>query len=101
MIWLLPAALCSISIAGILKVNEGRKGDRLLLAGANYIVAALLSFAFAAGRLRAPEGATLALGALAGIDYVLGFLVLMAGIARGPLAIPVTVMRLSVAVNIA
>ena len=44
MIWLLPAALCSITIAGILKVNEGRKGDRLLLAGANYIVASALSF---------------------------------------------------------
>jgi drug/metabolite transporter (DMT)-like permease len=100
-IWLLPAALCSVTIAGILKANEGRRGDRLLLAGANYIVASALSFAFVAGRLGTPHGATLALGALAGIDYVLGFLVLMAGIARGPLAVPVTVMRLSVAVPIA
>ena len=97
----MPAALCSITIAGILKINEGRKGDRLLLAGANYIVASALSFAFVAGRLQAPEGSTLVIGALAGVDYVLGFLVLMAGIARGPLAIPVTVMRLSVAVPIA
>jgi drug/metabolite transporter (DMT)-like permease len=100
-IWLLPAALCSITIAGILKLNEVRKGDRLLLAGANYIVASILSFAFVAGRLEAPEGATLAIGTLAGLDYVLGFLILMAGISRGPLAVPVTVMRLSVAVPIA
>lgn len=101
MIWLLPAALCSVTIAGILKVNEVRKGDRLLLAGANYIVASVLSFLFIAGRFGAPEGSTIAIGALAGIDYVLGFLVLMAGISRGPLAVPVTVMRLSVAVPIA
>ncbi len=101
MIWLLPAALCSVTIAGILKVNEVRKGDRLLLAGANYIVASALSFVFVAGRLEVPEGATLAIGTLAGIVYVLGFLVLMAGISRGPLAVPVTVMRLSVALPIA
>ena len=101
MIWLLPAALCSVTIAVILKVNEMRKGDRLLLAGANYIVASVLSFVFVAGRLEVPEGATLAIGTLAGIVYVLGFLVLMAGISRGPLAVPVTVMRLSVALPIA
>ncbi len=101
MIWLLPAALCSVTIAGILKVNEVRKGDRLLLAGANYIVASVLSFLFISGRLEVPEHSTLAIGTLAGIDYVLGFLVLMAGISRGPLAVPVTVMRLSVAVPIA
>jgi drug/metabolite transporter (DMT)-like permease len=100
-IWLLPAALCSVTIAGILRINEGRKGDRLLLAGANYIVASVLSFLFIVGRLQAAEGSTLAIGALAGVDYVVGFIVLMAGIARGPLAVPVTVMRLSVAVPIA
>ncbi|MDD3643643.1 MAG: EamA family transporter, partial [Candidatus Krumholzibacteria bacterium] len=44
---------------------------------------------------------TVALGAVTGADYVLGFLILMAGIARGPLAVPVTVMRLSVAVPVA
>jgi hypothetical protein len=35
LIWLIPAALCSISIALILKVNEGRGGDRVVIAGAN------------------------------------------------------------------
>jgi drug/metabolite transporter (DMT)-like permease len=101
LIWLLPTALCSICIALILKINEGRGGDRLLLVGANYIVASALAFAFAAPGLAKPGAATLALGAGAGVDYVLGFLVLMAGIARGPLAVPVTVMRLSVAVPVA
>jgi len=100
LIWLLPAALCSIGIALILKRSETTGRDRLLLVGANYITASLLSFLFILPRLSAPNGITVALGAVTGIDYVLGFLVLAAGIARGPLAVPVTVMRLSVAVPI-
>ena len=100
MIWLLPAALCSISIAAILKINERRGGDRLLLAGANYFFAAILSFLILRGGIGIPSTGTLALGAVTGIIYVLGFLLLMAGIARGPLAVPVTVMRLSVAVPV-
>ncbi len=101
MIWLLPAAGCSIIIALILKVNEVRSGDRILLAGSNYIAASILSFILFGAHLTRPGAATLVLGSAAGIDYVLGFLLLMAGIARGPLAVPVTVMRLSVAVPIA
>jgi drug/metabolite transporter (DMT)-like permease len=101
LIWLLPAALCSIAIAAILKINEVRSGDRVLLAAANYLVAAALSFVMISGKLSSPARPTLVLGAIAGIDYVLGFLLLMAGIASGPLAVPVTVMRLSVVVPIA
>ena len=100
MIWLLPAALCSISIAAILKINERRRGDRLLLAGANYLLASVLSFLILRGGIDIPSTGTMMLGAVTGIIYVLGFLLLMAGIARGPLAVPVTVMRLSVAVPV-
>jgi len=100
LIWLLPAALCSISIAAILKINERRGGDRLLLAGANYFFAAIISFLILRGGIGIPSTGTMALGAVTGIIYVLGFLLLMAGIARGPLAVPVTVMRLSVAVPV-
>jgi drug/metabolite transporter (DMT)-like permease len=100
LIWLLPAALCSISIAAILKINERRGGDRLLLAAANYLFASVLSFLLLRGGIDLPSGGTLILGAVTGIIYVLGFLLLMAGIARGPLAVPVTVMRLSVAVPV-
>ena len=100
MIWLLPAALCSIGIALILKQSERAGRNRILLVGANYITASLLSFLFIVPELSAPNGTTILLGAVTGIDYVLGFLVLAAGIARGPLAVPVTVMRLSVAVPI-
>ncbi len=100
MIWLLPAALCSISIAAILKINERRGGDRLLLAGANYLFASVLSFLILRGGFDIPSTGTLTLGAATGIIYVLGFLLLMAGIARGPLAVAVTVMRLSVAVPV-
>lgn len=102
MIWLLPAAGCSILIAVILKINEVRRGDRVVLAASNYIVASLLSLVLLLlkGGLARPPAGIVALGAVAGVDYVLGFLLLMAGIARGPLAVPVTVMRLSVAVPI-
>jgi drug/metabolite transporter (DMT)-like permease len=100
LIWLLPAALCSISIALILKRSERDGRDRLLLVGANYITASLLALILIIPKLAVPSGTTVALGAVTGIDYVLGFLVLAAGIARGPLAVPVTVMRLSVAVPI-
>ena len=101
MIWLLPAAGCSIAIALILKVNEERGGSRVLLAASNYVVASLLSLALLGGRIPQPDAVTLTIGSVLGIDFVLGFLLLMAGIARGPLAVPVTVMRLSVAVPIA
>jgi len=100
LIWLLPAALCSISIAAILKINERRGGNRLLLAGANYLFASVLAFLVLRGGVVLPSSGTLVLGAVTGIIYVLGFLLLMAGISKGPLAVPVTVMRFSVAVPV-
>ncbi len=100
MIWLLSAAGCSVAIALILKVNEVRGGNRLLLIGANYVVASILSVILLKGEIRWPGLKTLGLGVGAGVDFVLGFLLLLSGISRGPLAVPVTVMRLSVAVPI-
>jgi drug/metabolite transporter (DMT)-like permease len=100
LIWLFPAALCSIAIALILKVNEGRGGSRILIAGANYLVASAISFLMLGGRVPHPGGATPALGLATGVIYVLGFLLLMTGIARLPLAVPVTIARLSVALPV-
>jgi len=100
LIWMLPAAGCSIIIALILKMNEVRGGNRLLLIGANYTVASFLSLALLRGNVYWPGATTFTLGTAAGIDFVLGFLLLLSGISRGPLAVPVTVMRLSVAVPI-
>ncbi len=100
MIWLLPAAACSITIAVILKINEGRCGSRLVMMGANYIVASLLAFALIGGDMGGTDGTTVMFGAATGAVYVLSFLVFMAGIGKGPLAVPVTVMRLSVVVPV-
>jgi drug/metabolite transporter (DMT)-like permease len=100
LIWLVPAALCSIAIALILKVNEGRGGNRILIAGANYLSASAISFLMLGGRVPLPGAATLAIGTATGVIYVLGFLLLMAGIARLPLAVPVTIARLSVALPV-
>jgi drug/metabolite transporter (DMT)-like permease len=100
LIWLVPAALCSIAIALILKVNEGRGGNRILIAGANYLSASAISFLMLGGRVPLPGAATLAIGTATGVIYVLGFLLLMAGIARLPLAVPVTIARLAVALPV-
>jgi drug/metabolite transporter (DMT)-like permease len=100
LIWLVPAALCSIAIALILKVNEGRGGNRILIAGANYLSASAISFLMLGGRVPLPGAATLAIGTATGVIYVLGFLLLMAGIARLPLAVPVTIARLSAALPV-
>jgi drug/metabolite transporter (DMT)-like permease len=100
LIWLVPAALCSIAIALILKVNEGRGGNRILIAGASYLSASAISFLMLGGRVPLPGAATLAIGTATGVIYVLGFLLLMAGIARLPLAVPVTIARLSVALPV-
>jgi drug/metabolite transporter (DMT)-like permease len=101
LIWLLPAAFCSIAIALILKVNERRAGNRVLIAGANYVIASAISFFMLGARVPRVGTAVLSLGGAAGIIYVLGFLLLMAGIARMPLAVPVTVARLSVVLPVA
>ncbi len=53
------------------------------------------------GRVPEPGRGTAALGIAAGIVFVLGFLLLMAAIARLPLAVPVTIARLSVALPVA
>jgi len=100
LIWLLSAAGCSIAVALILKVNEERGGNRLLLIGSNYIVASLLSVILLKGKIYWPGIKTFSLGVGAGINFVLGFLLMLSGISRGPLAVPVTVMRLSVVVPI-
>ncbi len=100
MIWLAPAALCSIVIALMLKVNERRGGNRIVVAGANYLVASAVSLLMLGGRPGSPEPATLTLGIVAGVVWVLGFLTLMAGISRGPLAVPVTATRLAVVIPV-
>jgi drug/metabolite transporter (DMT)-like permease len=100
LIWLLPSAGCSIAIAVILKINEQKKGNRILIAGANYILASVLALVLLKGEIVLAGRTTMVLGTLGGVDFVLGFLLLMTGLSRGPMAVPVTVMRISVAVPI-
>ena len=100
MIWLLPAAGCSIAVALILKISEEARGNRLLLIGVNYTVASIISLLLIRGDIYWPGWKAFTLGASAGVDFVLGFLLMLSGMSMGPLAVPVTVMRLSVAVPI-
>lgn len=101
MIYLLPAALCSIAIALVLKVNERLGGNRIAIAGVNYAVASVASLAILRGNPGSPDFAAFALGTVAGAVWVAGFLVFMAGIAAGPLAITVTATRLAVVIPVA
>lgn len=95
MAFLFLTILCSVAIAIILKVNEGRSGDRLVAAGANYVVAALLGLIFRQGSLGEITWGTVGAGATVGVGFVCGFLLLMVGIERLGLAIPASVARLS------
>lgn len=94
MLPLLLTILSSLTISLLLKMNEERKGDRIVVAGANYIVAASLGFLLSdpAGSL---EPLWIGLGMLIGGGFVAGFMVLMRTIRVAGLAITASVARIA------
>lgn len=94
MLFLLLTILSSLSISLILKFNETRSGHRLVVAGSNYVSAALLGYLFSNGNIALPP---LWLGAalLVGTGFVGGFLLLMYSIRAIGLAVPVSVARIA------
>ena len=92
MLFVLLTIFSSLTIALILKFNETRSGNRLALAGANYVVASLLGF----GMGDFDSLITLqwvAFAALLGGGFVAGFLLLMKSIRATGLAITGSVAR--------
>ena len=95
---LVLTVVASICIAAILRFNEDRGGERLVVAGANYIVAAILSWILAVD-----AGIDLGGGAFAvavGLGFAGGFIVLMRAIGEVGLAVPATAARLSTIVPV-
>jgi drug/metabolite transporter (DMT)-like permease len=100
MFFLILTILSTVAIAAILRWNEGRDGDRFVVAGANYAVAGLL------GLLLAPPGngpvgpGELAFGVVVGLGFVGGFVAMMRGMREIGLAAPTTASRLSTLVPV-
>lgn len=89
---LLLAILSSFAIALILKWSEERRGDRLVVAGSNYVAAVILGVVLGADLLPADW---LLFGALVGLGFVAGFLLLMEGMKSIGLAITASVARVA------
>lgn len=100
MIFLLLTILSSVSVSAILKINETRGGNRMVVAGMNYVVATLLAL-LAAGPSELGIGSGwIGLGLAAGVGFVAGFLMLMRGLKEIGLAIPSSAARLSMLIPV-
>jgi drug/metabolite transporter (DMT)-like permease len=98
MIFLFLTILSSLSIAVILRLNESRRGDRLVVAGANYSVAAVLGFALSSNLELESTG--LLFGLLGGACFIAGFMVLMRAMGHVGMAVPASIARLSMVVPV-
>ena len=94
MIFVLLSVLSSLAIALILKFNETRSGNRLVLAGMNYVVAASLGFLLS-DSLTSLSIPWFGFAALVGGGFVAGFLLLMRSIREIGLAVPASVARIA------
>jgi drug/metabolite transporter (DMT)-like permease len=95
MLYLLLSVFCSLAISLILKFNETRDGNRWVVAGVNYVVAAALGALLSdwSGGGLGPGWA--AFGAVVGGGFVAGFLVQMRAIRELGLAVPISVARIA------
>jgi drug/metabolite transporter (DMT)-like permease len=100
MIFLVLTILSSVLTSVVLKINEGRGGNRLVVAGTNYVVAAALAFAMTGpGRLAIGPMWT-AIAVVTGVGFIGGFLVMMKGLKEIGLAIPTSAARLSMLIPV-
>ncbi len=95
MLFLLLTILSSLSISLLLKFNESREGERLVVAGSNYIVAGLLGIALADEMNLALPATWSVFGILVGAGFVAGFMMLMRSIRALGLAVPISVARIA------
>jgi drug/metabolite transporter (DMT)-like permease len=100
MIYLVLTILGSLLTSVVLKVNETRGGNRFVVAGMNYTVAALLALAMGGLDHLGIGGGWIALGLLTGAGFIGGFLLLMQGIGMIGLAIPTSDARLSMLIPV-
>lgn len=101
MFFLLLTIISTVLVSVILKFNETRGGDRMVVAGMNYVVAALMAW------MMSEEGAIGGIGAmwggiglLTGAGFIAGFVLLMRGLNEIGLAIPTSAARLSMLIPV-
>lgn len=96
MISLLLSVLCSFAIGVIIHFNEKRQLNRWMVMAANYWTATLLGFFLQGNGQLVFTPLEAGLSVVGGVFFVLGFFLIMHSIHKKGLAIPVTLMRLSV-----
>jgi multidrug transporter EmrE-like cation transporter len=101
LVFLVLSILSSVLFATILRVNEARGGNRLVLLAANYIVAAASGAVYwGVTGFRPITPLTLLLGAVAGMLFVASAWFMQVAMGRVGIGISVAVMRLAVIVPI-
>jgi drug/metabolite transporter (DMT)-like permease len=101
MLFLVLTILSTVLTSVILKINEGRGGNRLVVAGMNYVVAAALALAMTDPARLAIGPAWTAIALVTGVGFIGGFLVMMKGLNEIGLAIPTSAARLSMLIPVA
>jgi drug/metabolite transporter (DMT)-like permease len=101
MLFLVLTILGSVLTSVVLKINESRGGNRLVVAGMNYVVAALLALAMGDPARLAIGPKWTAIALVAGVGFIGGFLVMMKGLKEIGLAIPTSAARLSMLIPVA
>jgi len=99
-LFLVLTVACSVLVSVIIRINEGRDGDRQVVAAANYVMAALLSYAAIRLNGGSIDAGSILAGAGLGIGFVAGFLLMMKGISEIGLAIPTSAARLSMLIPV-
>jgi drug/metabolite transporter (DMT)-like permease len=101
MIALFLTIFCSASIALLLKLNDQRHGNPVILLASNYVVAALVSFLFLLQNPAATfSGWTLGFGSVLGGSFVLSFFVFSKVVQISGAALATVSARLSVAIPV-
>ena len=100
MLFVALTILSSVLVSVIIRVSEGGSGNRIVVAAANYVVAALLSLAMVLvdGSVMTWEWVPVGMGL--GIGFVAGFLLMMKGIRAIGIAIPSSAARLSMLIPV-
>ena len=102
MMYLILAICCSTAISILMRLSEKHSRSAMGMLATNYLACALLAAAYTGPRQLFPAqegmGLTLALGAVGGILYLGGFVLMRWNISRNGVVLPSTFMKLGVIV---
>ena len=104
MIYLVLAVLASTMVSVVMRLSTGKVKNNMSMLAANYLVCTALSVANAGGHLTTPAGAmpaTVGLGIINGILYLLAFLLLHYNMKRNGVVLASTFMKLGLLVSMA